>query len=33
MTERQQETWAGVLLIALLLGLMCGAWLMLRLSR
>ena len=32
MTERQQETWSGVLLIALLLVLMFGAWLMLRLS-
>jgi high-affinity Fe2+/Pb2+ permease len=33
MTERQKETWSGVLLLALLLGLMLGAWLMLRLSR
>ena len=30
MTERQQEAWAGVLLTALILGLMFGAWLMLR---
>jgi hypothetical protein len=33
MTERQKEGWSGVLLIAMLLGLMFGAWLVLRLSR
>jgi hypothetical protein len=31
MTERQQETWAGVLLTALTIGMLLGAWLVLRL--
>ena len=31
MTERQQETWAGVLLTALMIGMLLGAWLVLRL--
>ena len=32
MTERQQETWAGVLLTALMVGMLLGAWLVLRLT-
>jgi len=31
MTERQQEAWAGVLLTALVVGMILGAWLVLRL--
>jgi hypothetical protein len=32
MTERQQENWAGLLLTALVAGLILGAWLLLRLT-
>ena len=32
MTERQKEAWAGVLLTALVAGMILGAWLVLRLT-
>jgi hypothetical protein len=32
MTERQKEAWAGVLLTALVVGMILGAWLVLRLT-
>jgi hypothetical protein len=32
MTERQKETWAGVLLTALVVAMLLGAWLLLRLT-
>jgi uncharacterized membrane-anchored protein YhcB (DUF1043 family) len=32
MTERQQETWAGILLTALVVGMMLGALVLLRLA-
>jgi hypothetical protein len=32
MTERQKENWAGLLLAALVAGLILGAWLLLRLT-
>ena len=32
MTERQKENWAGVLLTALVAGMILGAWLVLRLT-
>jgi hypothetical protein len=31
MTERQQETWSGVLLTALTVGMLLGGWLVVRL--
>ena len=32
MTERQKEAWSGVLLTALVVGMILGAWLVLRLT-
>ena len=32
MTERQKEAWAGVLLTALVVGMILGAWFVLRLT-
>jgi len=32
MTERHKETWAGVLLTALVVAMLLGAWLLLRLT-
>jgi uncharacterized membrane-anchored protein YhcB (DUF1043 family) len=32
MTEHQKENWAGLLLTALVVGLILGAWLLLRLT-
>ena len=32
MTERQKEMWAGVLLTALVVGMILGAWFLLRLT-
>jgi hypothetical protein len=30
MTERQQETWAGIVLTAMVMGIWLGGWLILR---